>query len=107
MKLIFFICVLVFVAPNTFSFGRRDAVDNSQQENTKVILGQVVIYGSEPHTFAGIAEQNGTEYVIYPRETADELRALQGHLIEFTVILMEEAPGPGITVRPVSWRIIQ
>jgi hypothetical protein len=81
-------------------------------KNTVKITGTVQIYGNEPHTFAGIAGENGKEYAIYPPSSEDELRALQGHLIDFTVIILDEPKGYGSlflrggTVTPVEWRII-
>ena len=85
----------------------------TEQEGTMKIRGQVRIYGNEPQTFAGIVDENGTAYSIYPPEREKELRQLQGHLIEFTVILLDEPRGYGSlflrggTVTPLSWVIIQ
>jgi hypothetical protein len=81
--------------------------------NTVKITGTVQIYGNEPHTFAGIAGENGEEYSIYPPSCEDELRTLQGRLIDFTVIILDEPKGygglflRGGTVTPVEWRIIR
>jgi hypothetical protein len=35
--------------------------------NMKTLTGRIQIYGNEPHTFAGIIDEDGTEYAIYPR----------------------------------------
>jgi hypothetical protein len=82
-------------------------------ENTARITGSVRIYGSEPHTFVGIVDEKGTEYAVYPPSKEEELRKLQGHLIDFTVIFMDEPQGYGSlflkggTVTPVNWEIIR
>jgi hypothetical protein len=77
------------------------------------IVGIVQIYGADPSTFVGIVDQDGTEYAIYPPEKERELRALQGHLIEFQVIFengQENYGGlflGGGTVIPVKWKVLQ
>jgi len=61
----------------------------------------------------GIADEKGIEYAVYPQEQEEKLRNLQGHLIEFTVILLEKPQGYGSlflkggTVTPVNWEIIR
>jgi hypothetical protein len=122
---IVFILVFVILATNLFSFGRREKVGDSQDsqnnnveaaetaENIIKILGKIQIYGNEPHTFAGIVDEDGNEYAIYPSFREDELRGLQGHLIDFTVILLDEPRGYGSlflrggTVTPLNWEIIR
>jgi len=90
-----------------------DAPLASNVENTGIITGMVQIYGNEPHTYVGIVEGNGTEYAVYPRSSEDELRRLQGHLIEFTVIFLDEPKDEGGlylkggTVTPLSWEILR
>jgi len=87
----------------------------SNAGNTVRITGRVCIYGNEPFTFVGIVEENGTEYAVYPRSTEDELRSLdlQGHLIVFTVVFLDESKGEGGlylkggTITPLSWEIIR
>ena len=80
---------------------------------TRKIIGKVQIYGSEPRTFVGIVDQDKTEYAVYPASQENELRKLQGHLIEFTVVFLDEPQGYGSlflkggTVTPVKWEIIQ
>ena len=86
--------------------------DTTNMENTMKIRGRVRIYGSEPRTFVGIRDENDREYLVHPPSVADELRILQGHLIEFTVIFLDEHQGEGDiylqggTVTPLSWEII-
>jgi len=82
-------------------------------ENTTRITGRAQIYGNEPHTFVGIVDENGPVYAVYPRSIEDELRSLQGHLIVFTVVFLDEPKGEGGlylkggTVTPLSWEIIR
>jgi hypothetical protein len=86
---------------------------SSNLENTIRITGIVQVYGNEPHTFVGIVEENGTEYAVYPPSQEAELRKLQGHLIAFTVIMLDEPKGEGGiylkggTVTPLSWEILR
>jgi hypothetical protein len=81
--------------------------------NTIKITGTVQIYGNEPHTFVGIVDESRVEYAVYPPSKEAELRKLQGHLIEFTVIMLDEPKGEGSmylkggTVTPLSWEIIR
>ena len=108
MKIVAFVLIFGFASLCAFSCG-NDAI----VENTAKIIGSVRIYGNEPFTFVGILDENGTQYAVYPRAKEDELRMLQGHLIEFTVIFLDEPMGEGGmylkggTVTPVSWEIIR
>jgi hypothetical protein len=122
MRKIIFIYFFL-AAISLFSLGKREKGNGSQYdnhsklsdagtENTIKILGQIQVFGSEPHTFAGIIDENGIEYAVYPPSTEEELRKFQGHLIEFTVVLLGEPQGYGSlflkggTVTPVRWRIV-
>ena len=85
----------------------------TNRDNTAKITGSVRIYGSEPHTFVGIVDENGIEYAVYPPSKEEELRKLQGYLIAFTVVFLDEPKGEGGlylkggTVTPLSWEIIR
>ena len=126
MKLIFFGIFFVTATFGLLSLGRKEDMNGSRNspvghietvdpclENTMKITGRIQIYSNEPHTFAGIIDENGTEYAVYPPSAGDELRTLQGHLIEFSVILLDEPRGYGSlflkggTVTPVKWEIIR
>jgi len=63
--------------------------------NTTIITGKIQIYGTEPHTFVGILDDNGTEYAVYSPLYEQDLRRLQGHIIEFTVVLLDEPKNYG------------
>lgn len=85
--------------------------DNSV-ENAVKITGRIVIFGDGRNTFAGITDENDVQYAIYPPSVEEELGNLQGHLIEFTVIFVEEQTYGSLflrggTVTPVSWEIIR
>jgi hypothetical protein len=85
----------------------------SKVENTAKITGMVQVYGNEPHTFVGIVDEKGIEYAVYPPSSEAELIKLQGHLIAFTVIVLDEPKGEGGlylkggTVTPLSWEILR
>ena len=50
------------------------------------MTGSVRIYGSEPHTYAGITdEKDGKLYLVNDQTMEAELRELQGRRIEFRV----------------------
>ena len=95
------------------SFSVFSCSNDSPVENTTKITGMVQIYGNEPHTFVGIVDVAGVEYAVYPASQEEELRKLQGHIIEFTVIILDEPKGEGSmylrggTVTPLSWVIIR
>ena len=109
--------LFILMAANAFAFGRREAARESQASppvNSITFLGTLVLYGNEPVSFAGIISVEGTEYAVYPREMVEELRTLQGHLIEFTILPLAEEEARGLEntylgggwVRLLSWKII-
>jgi len=93
--------------------GKKENTQCFSVENTMKILGRTQIYGNEPHTFVGIIDENGTEYAVYPPSQEEKLKTLQGHLIEFTVVLLDEPKGDGSiflkggTVTVVKWELVQ
>ena len=101
------------VRPATAETFNTEDQTNTGTENMIKLTGRVQIYGSEPHTFVGIVDERGTEFAVYPPEQEEKLRRLQGHLIEFSVIFLEEPKGYGSlllkggTVTPVKWEILQ
>ena len=124
-----FAFLFIIIAPNAFSCGKKEknntsgspansvkTVDTGNQignsmENTIKITGKIQIYGNEPHTFVGIIAENGQEYAVFPPSKEEELRTLQGYLIEFTVVLLDEPQGfgslflKGGTVTPIEWTV--
>jgi hypothetical protein len=128
MKIIVFFLFFICVIPNVFPCGRKEKKNsqpvtvesantegrsNTMTNNVIKITGRVRIFGNEPHTFAGIVDENGTEFAVYPPEQEEKLRNLQGHLIEFTVVFLDEPKGEGAlylkggTVNPLEWSIIR
>ena len=123
MKLLLLVIFIAFSTFNLYAFGRREKMNEPQTspsecyvttiENTITLIGRVQVYGNEPHTFVGIVDENGIEYAVYPPKQEALLRGLQGHLIKFTVIMLNEPRGfgslilTGGTVTPVTWQIIQ
>jgi hypothetical protein len=116
MKAMIVVFLFIIIAPNAFSCGKKEKSSaetiGGSMENTIKILGKIQIYGNEPHTFVGIIDENGTEYAVFPPAKEEELRTLQGYLIEFTVILLDEPQGYGSlflkggTVTPIKWEIL-
>jgi len=116
MKFVFITLILIFTAFNIFPNGIRESmnsnveqVDNSRE--TSIIVGRVEVYGNEPHTYAGIVDENDKVYAIYPTAKEAELRRLQGYLIKFTVVFVDERVYgslflKGGTVEPVKWEIL-
>ena len=132
MKITIFVLIFIFITFNIFPLGKKENMDTApnlpgsnvkstdagkqndrSKENIIKIRGRVEIYGNEPRTFAGIVDENGIEYSVHPRSVENELRQLQGHLIEFTVIVLDEPQGfsslllRGGTVTPIKWEIIE
>ena len=119
MKIVFALAVFVFILPGLFPKGKGEtggasnpvAIERDNETDMVEIDGMVRVYGNEPHTFAGIVDQNGVEYAVYPPEKEEELRALQGHLIKFYVIFddVHKTYGSlflkGGTVIPIEWEI--
>jgi len=83
----FFLLVFLFTAFNVFASGKKE---KNPVGKKSTLVGRVVIYGNEPHTFAGIVDEHDVAYSIYPPNNEAELRKLQGNLIEFTVIMLDE-----------------
>ena len=80
----------------------------------ETITGRVVIFGTEPGTYAGIVAEDNTHYAIYPPEKERELRSLQGKVIRFTVIFVTPEQQSlasinlrGGTVTPLEWELIR
>jgi len=104
---------LIFVLVSIAAVSCVSSQAHPNEGNTAKITGMVHIYGNEPFTFVGIVDRDSTEYAVYPASLEAELRRLQGHLIEFTVVFLDEPQGYGSlflkggTVTPLSWEIIQ
>jgi hypothetical protein len=78
----------------------------------QILRGTVRVYGSEPHTYAGIVA-GGKVYAVYPPEKEAEIRRLQGQDIEFTVQFLDKPKGYGSLflvdgcITPVSWKLAE
>lgn len=97
---------------NTGNTATENTAVANNMNNTIRIRGTVQVYGSEPRTYVGIVTEDGVEYSVFPQSHEAELRSLQGRLIDFTVILLDQMQGYGSlflrggTVTPVSWEIV-
>ena len=119
MKFVFFVFAIIgLFSCSTVKSGEAANMENIKTaenvivENTIKISGRVQVYGNEPRTFVGILDMDGVEYAVYPRSKEDELRPLQGHLTEFTVVFIDEQTFGSLflrggTVTPIKWEIIQ
>ncbi|MCL2193165.1 MAG: hypothetical protein FWB78_07205 [Treponema sp.] len=96
-KLVGVIFLFAITASNALALEWRKEND-PQMKSTVTLVGRIQIFGNAPHTFAGIIDENGMEYAIYPPEQEERLRTLQGHLIEFTVVILDEPMGFGSLV---------
>jgi hypothetical protein len=106
MKFAVFALCFVLAAFYAFSCASQPPV-----ENTAKLIGRIEIYGSEPRTFVGIVDEDGVSYAVYAPSHEQELRKLQGRLIEFTVVFLDESQGyrglKGGIVATVKWEIIR
>ena len=94
MKLFFTItAVLAVFSFSLFAFSGRNKVESAQLEQVTVV-GQIGVYGNEPHTWLGFVDNNGMEYGL-EASSADlaELRKLQGYLLEVTGLLEPATEG--------------
>ena len=95
------------------AYAQQYNAERDFEESAATIIGRVEIYGNEPHTFVGIVDENDIQYAVYPPDREAELRRLQGRLIDFTVIMLDEPRGEGGfylkggTVTPVKWEVIR
>jgi hypothetical protein len=113
----FFVLILVLAScassrtEKTFAEAEEPLVIASGTAVTQTIRGRVVVFGSEPHTYAGIVAENGKQYNVTPPEKEDEIRKLQGYAVNFTVIFLDVPTGPRVlalqdgTVELLSWTI--
>jgi len=106
-----FLLVFLFTALNVFALGKKEKNPAGKGRKT-TLVGRVVVYGNEPHTFVGIVDEHDVAYSIYPSNNDAELRKLQGNLIEFTVILLDEPQDYagmvlGKTLTLIDWKVIK
>lgn len=74
-------CVLMLPL---LAFGGREKTETVQLQQVTVV-GQIGVYGNEPHTWLGFVDQQGVEYAL--DATADvlqELQKMQGLILEIT-----------------------
>ena len=106
--------VFIFLSSGIFALGKGECNKKEVEvETMETITGRIVIFGSEPHTFMGIVADDGTEYAVYSPAREAELRRLQGHKIEFTVVFLDEQQTYGSlflkggTVSPIEWKVLE
>ncbi len=88
MKLFFSVVVVLAVFSfSLFSFGGRDKLESVKLQPITVV-GQIGVYGNEPHTWLGFVDNKGVEYGLEAsEEDLKELRNLQGILLELSGLL--------------------
>jgi hypothetical protein len=113
----FFVLILVFAScassrtEKTFAEAEEPLMTAADTAVTQTIRGRVVVFGSEPYTYAGIVAEDGKQYNVTPPEKEDAIRKFQGYAINFTVIFLDIPVGPlGLalqdgTVKLLSWTI--
>jgi len=113
MRFIIFIFTTIFLLSCVGVKNENNTMEDKTVEEHIKITGRIQIYGSEPHTYVGIVDRNGNEYAVSNRSVEDDLRKLQGHVIEFTVIFRNDQRVYGSlflksgTVEPITWVVLQ
>lgn len=113
MRFIVFIFSILFLLSCAGIKKEDNSMKNTSVEEHTKITGKIQIYGNEPHTFVGIVDRDGNEYAVYLSSGEDELRRLQGYLIEFTVVFRNDQRVDGSlylnggTVEPIAWVLSQ
>jgi hypothetical protein len=110
-----FLLSFFFAAFSGFALGKREnraAKNQAKTSGETIMLGRIQVYGNEPHTFVGIVDEHGVEYSIHPPTKEAELRKLQGQLIEFRVIILDEPYGYegmelGRTLTLFDWKVVK
>ena len=113
----FFYVLLTLLVLSSFSCGTTNntgntgntGVGNVMAGDIITILGTVRIFGNEPRTEVGIVDRTGITYFVSPRSAGNDLRLLQGRLIEFKAVLLDVPPVVGFnggTVTPIEWNVL-
>jgi len=108
-----FLIIFLFTALCAFALGKKEKNPAGKSgKNTTILVGRIVVYGNEPHTFVGIVDEHDVAYSIYPPNNEAKLRKLQGNLIEFTVILLDEPQDYagmvlGKTLTLIDWKVVK
>lgn len=103
MKAFFIItALLALLSFSLFAFSGRDKVESVKLEQVTVV-GQVGVYGNEPHTWLGFVDNKGVEYGL-EASSADlaELRKFQGYLLEVTGLLEPAREGDFVVFQSLS-----
>ena len=120
MKRRFLLPVIILLVPiiacalSAASCVSSDGNGSSGKATAQIIRGRVKVYGNEPHTYAGIETEDKTKiYAVSPKEIDTIIRELQGHLIDFKVMMITNPEGEASmylkdgTVKLISWKIIE
>ena len=95
------------IMSSLFAFSGRDKVETAALQPVKVV-GQVGVYGNEPHTWLGFVDQGGGEYALDATpEVLKELRNLQGVLLEISGFLEPVPEGQPVGFQTLSGETIR
>lgn len=90
-----------------FAFSGRDKMESATMQPIKVV-GQIGVYGNEPHTWLGFVDQKGVEYALDTTpEMQKELRNLQGVLLELSGFLEPVPEGQPVGFQALSGGTIE
>ena len=99
--------VFVVLSFSLFSFSGRNKVESAKLEPITVV-GQIGVYGNEPHTWLGFVDNKGVEYGLEASEAdLEELRNLQGILLEISGLLEPVPEGQPVGFQTLSGGKIQ
>lgn len=96
-----FVLTLALALPG-FAFGGRDKAEPADSQLVTVV-GQIGVYGNEPHVWLGFVDQKGVEYALdAPAGTLQELRGMQGIILEITGKLEKTSEGQPVGFQALS-----
>lgn len=103
MKLFFSITVVLAIFSfSLFAFSGRNKVESAKLESVTVV-GQIGVYGNEPHTWLGFVDNKGVEYGLEASgKDLKELRNLQGILLELSGLLEPVPEGQPVGYQTLS-----
>ena len=94
--------VMAILSFSLFSFSGRNKVETAQMEPVTVV-GQIGVYGNEPHTWLGFVDNKGVEYGLEASEKdLKELQNLQGILLEISGLLESVSEGKPVGFQTLS-----
>jgi hypothetical protein len=107
MKLIHKVLIFTIITGIFFLTGCKETKESSNSgKKSAEITGVVMIYGNEPHTFAGIKSDDGRVFMVDEKHQK-EFAGLQGEHYRFTGYIETNKGETGSLFIPVKWEIIK